>query len=290
MLSPLTRSKIRASFRASKDPSILLPTQILRTFRSNRHAWSLPTYVNESNIVDFLLKEGGLRDVSMITTCDYPSIRRYAWSDVSAYRLALSARPNSYFSHGTALALHGLTQHTLTTLYVNQEQSPKPIPSAPLTQEGINRAFSNRQRLSQYTLKYQTFRIMLLSGKHTGRLGATQVTGPEGEQLPVTGIERTLIDIVVRPAYADRIADILEAFRGARRKVSVDRLIATLKKLGHAYPYHQAIGFCLERAGFPEPELHKLERLGIVFRFYLAHAMKEPSYSKRWRVFYPRGL
>ena len=41
------------------------------------------------------------------------------------------------------------------------------------------------------------------------------------------------------------MGEVLEAHRAAR-----DELMATLKKLGHLYPYHQAIGFYLERAGF----------------------------------------
>ena len=289
MLPAAARSKIINSFRTN-ETAILRPTEILQTYRRNRRTWGLPAHVNESNIIAFLIAEGSLRELTLKTTSAYPSFRRYAWRDFSPYQVALSARPDTYFSHATALALHGLTKKTVTTLYVNQEQSPKATKPVMLTQEGIDRAFSNRQRLSAYTLKYSNFRIVLLSGKNTGRLGVIQISGPDGERLPATNIERTLVDVVVRPAYGGDIADILYAFGRARRIVSVSQLVSILKRLGHAYPYHQAIGFCMERAGYPEAALRQLERLGIRFHFYLAHGLKVKSYSKRWHLYYPRGL
>src|SRR5882672_4945604 len=53
-----------------------------------------------------------------------------------------------------------------------------------------------------HSLLDQKPRIVLLSGKHTGRLGVTKTLGPQGEQLELTDLERTLIDIAVRPTYA----------------------------------------------------------------------------------------
>jgi predicted transcriptional regulator of viral defense system len=216
-----------------------------------------------------LITEGRLQDLTLISTSDYPSIQRYAWHPFSPYQIALSARPNAYFSHATALALHGLTESGATTLYVNQEQTAKVTQRSLLTQEGIDRAFSHDQRISSYTLKYRNFRVVLLSGKNTRRLGVIKVLGPEGIWLLATNVERTLIDVAVRPAYGGGIPDILNAFRRALRVVSVNRLVSILKRVRHTYPYHQAIGFWMERARYPEPALRQLERLGIKFDFYL---------------------
>jgi hypothetical protein len=66
--------------------------------------------------------------------------------------------------------------------------------------------------------------------------------------------------------------------------------VATLKKLGHLYPYHQAIGFHLERAGYSGPALDLLRGMGFDFDFYLTHRMEDRDYSKQWRLYYPRGL
>jgi hypothetical protein len=83
-------------------------------------------------------------------------------------------------------------------IYVNKEQSPKDS-SGDLTQAGIDRAFSTKQRTSGFQLHHGRTTITLLNGKHSGRLGVVTMQGPNGEPLEVTDLERTLIDIVVRP-------------------------------------------------------------------------------------------
>ena len=146
--------------------------------------------------------------------------------------MALSVRPRSYLSHGTAISLHSLTDQVPKTIYVNQEQSPKPLPSGELTQSAIDRAFSNQQRRSGYVLEYEQWRIVLLSGKNTGNLGVVKIVGPLHEQLDVTSVERTLIDIAVRPIYAGGVFQVLEAYRSARDRVSVNTLVAISRLLG----------------------------------------------------------
>lgn len=108
----------------------------------------------------------------------------------------------------------------------------------------------------------------------------------ENIPLPVTGIERTLIDITVRPAYAGGVFQVFEAFKTAKDRVSVNVLIATLKKMKYVYPYHQAIGFYLEKAGYAEKLWSKLLAMGTDYNFYLAHhlpkkkiLMKNGSYT-----------
>jgi len=46
--------------------------------------------------------------------------------------------------------------------------------------------------------------------------------------------------------------NVLRAFRASRSRISVRRLLLTLQKFQYVYPYHQAIGFYMQRAGFPE--------------------------------------
>ena len=203
--------------------------------------------------------------------------------------MALSLRPRSYLSHGTAVFLHALNEQLPKTIYANQEQSAKPS-SGRLSQERLTLAFTHRQRTSSYVYAMESFRVVLLSGKQTGDLGVMTLKGPQGEEVRGTGIARTLIDIVVRPAYAGGIVQVLEAYRGAKGRVEAGEIVRTLRKLDYVYPYHQSVGFLMERAGYAPQECAKLRRLGTNYDFYLIHGMKKPKHDPKWRLFFPEGI
>ncbi len=257
-------------------------------FNTNRKEWGLTTRTNYRDFVDFLQKDGKLQRVTLKSDV-YGSINRFGWGEFTTYHLGLSIRQGSYLSHASAMLLHGLTDQIPKTIYVNYEQSPKPK-SDSLTQEAINRAFSHKQRRSKYIFSYADWQIVILSGKHTGRLGVEPMTSAQGEPVTVTGLERTLIDIVVRPDYAGGVYQVLQAFKSAKDRMSVNVLLATLKKLDYAYPYHQAIGFYLQRAHYDPDRWERIKKLAQEFDFYLAHDISDRDYDQSWRIFFPKGL
>lgn len=188
--------------------------------------------------------------------------------------------------------LHALTDQVPKTIYVNKEQSPKPRPEGSLTQASIDQAFRRPARVSKYVWFSPDARYILLSGKNTGRLevSSTILAGSDSETVETTKIERTLIDICVRPSYAGGIFEVLTAYSNAMSRVSINTLLAVLKKLDYVYPYHQAIGFYMQRAGYPERQLVKLEGLGKQWKFYLDYKLDDPAYDERWMLFYPKGF
>jgi predicted transcriptional regulator of viral defense system len=161
--------------------------------------------------------------------------------------------------------------------------------SGRLEQGNIDRAFSCNMRQSNQVARYDDIEIYLLNSKNVGRIGVKDFD-LNGVKLRVTDIERTLIDITVRPNYSGGIYEVLHAYEAAKDRVSVNRLMATLKKLDYTYPYHQAIGFYMEQAGYSESVLKLVEKMEIKYDFYLTYKMKEPEYSERWKLYYPRGF
>src|SRR6185295_525967 len=95
---------------------------------------------------------------------------------------------------------------------------------------------------------YEQFVVYLLNGKHTNKLGVENLKLDNGVSLPATSIERTPVDVAVRPQYSGGVGALLQAYVKARGRISIDRLASILSKLDYRYPYHQAIGFYLEQS------------------------------------------
>jgi hypothetical protein len=264
-------------------------SQIEAILSEYRDDWRLPESITVYQFIRFMLDETDLDVVKF----EFPSrtIVRYPWGEVSIYDLVLSLRPDSYFSHYTAMYLNDLTEQVPRTIYSNFEQSPKPRSDATLEQSRIAAAFRRKPRVSNNRASYNDFDICLVNGKFTKKLGVIDIEGPEGELISVTNVERTLIDITVRPFYAGGVFEVLKAYKLAKGQVSVNKLAAMLKKIDYLYPYHQAIGFYLERSGvYKDSLLRLLEKLGTDYDFYLTYQMKDTDYSRRWRLHFPKGL
>jgi hypothetical protein len=254
----------------------------------NKEFWRLRSSTTVSQFIEFLIAGTRLRRIRL----EFPhrNMIRYSWGEASDYELAASLAQNSYFTHYTAVYLHELTEQVPNAIYLNSEQSRKPPSQDGLTQEGIDNAFKRTVRVSKTTASYRDKRICLLSGMYTGKLGVTGLNDPAGGEIPVTNIERTLIDITVRPVYAGGVFEVLKAFKRAKGTASANKLAAMLKEINFVYPYHQAIGFYLERAGYKETAVGLFRKFDMKYDFYLVHQMKETDYSKDWRLYFPKGF
>jgi hypothetical protein len=262
------------------------PSDLSEYVAEHRQRWG-EFDLSAQQMVKLLLKEGLLFKAEFESP-QYKPIVRYLRGKPSPYELAMSLRRDSFLCHRTALTLHGI-EPPGTTIYVNKEQGSKPAPEG-ITQEGINRAFKNAQRQSNYIFRYGGSRFVLISGKDTDKAGVVRSKGPQGEAIDTTDLERTLIDIVVRPAYAGGLKRVFSAYEEVVSRIDVDHMIGLLRKLDYAYPYHQSIGFLLHRAGCPERDCKKFKDFGVEFDFYLDYGLKRPAYDRNWRLFYPSHL
>ncbi|MCK5708688.1 MAG: hypothetical protein KAI43_13655 [Candidatus Aureabacteria bacterium] len=250
--------------------------------------WRLGQNITTGKLIEFLIKKRILNIAKLKS--ERGDIVRYYRGDDFLYEIALSIRSRSYLSHYTAVFFYGLTDQIPKTIYVNYEQSRKNTGNVSLKQKGIDDAFKKPVRVSHNIYSCSDHNICVLNGKHTGHLGVCELKDPSLSNLKVTDIERTLIDIAVRPVYAGGIYEVQQAFKRALEQVSVNKLTALLKKINYIYPYHQVIGFYLDRAGCKQKLLDLLVELGMDYDFYLTHQMGKTSYSKKWRLFYPKDF
>jgi len=267
---------------------IFARSHIAQILADQRSFWRLAQSTTTNKFIDFLVKSADLRIAEM----HFPgrTVTRYTWGEVSIHELVQSLAPEGYFTHYTAMHVHGLTVQIPKSIYLNVEQQASGT-GGQLSQARIDHAFARQCRVSQKLATYGDQKICLLNGRNTGALGVIEhVSPPSGAHLRVTNVERTLIDATVRPVYSGGIFEVLRAFEMARDRLSVNKLVAILRKLDYTYPYHQAIGFYLERAGYKESQIELLRRFDMSFNFYLTYQMKDPDYNAKWRLFVPKGF
>ncbi len=287
MTDTAARPAINRYFNLSY-PHVYSRAAVAAAIKQNRAEWGFRG-VEHSLALQQILEITKLEEVKLAGPGER-AVTLYTWGKVSPYAIALSIRPGSYLSHGTAAFLHHLIKITPTMIYVNKEQPEKSLRPVPLSQDAISEAFSRPQRRSRQILSYAQWQFMLLSGKYTNRLGVEEMLGPNQEKLWATDLRRTLIDIAVRPAYAGGVYQVLAAYKASRSKVSPEALVAVIKGLKHTYPYHQSVGFYMERAGFDATECEPLLRLGSAHDFFLDYGMTTPAFDSRWHIYYPEGL
>lgn len=274
---------------------VLLYADLARILREQRAFWRLTHGTSTMDFIRFLTDSGRLSKVEFPFPKPYKEKTVYSWGDVSFYEVILGISPKCYFSHYSAVKVHGLTEQTPKTFYVNEEQRLESWLAGSLTQTSIDAAFRRPVRVTKRIAETSDFRVVFLNGKNTGNHGVVEeefIGSGAGRigRIRVTNIERTLIDITVRPVYSGGVSEVLKAFALARDRVSANRLAAMLKKLAYIYPYHQAIGFYLERAGYRSSALDLFRNIPTAFDFYLEHDLKEKEYVKEWRLFIPKRL
>ena len=216
--------------------------------------------------------------------------------DTGLFELVQSIDEKGYFSHYTAISFHGLTEQIPKAIYFNIEQRLRPG-GGELTQAGINRSFATECRTTNNVATFSEYTIHLLNGGNTDQLGVIEKTiggnstiGTTNlSTIRTTNLERTLIDIAVRAVYSGGIAEVAKAFSEAAGRFSINRLCAYLRQIGYTYPYHQSIGYYLERSGKYTPS-RQLEEFKIEFDFKLDYKMKETEYIKKWRLHVPKGF
>jgi hypothetical protein len=281
-------ARLEADF--DQQPKRVFSSSDLASFAVSRQFdWDLSRKMGPDAFIDLLLERTKMMRIKLKSQ-DYPQVVRYLWgSNIAPVLVALSIKPHSYCSHGSALWVHGLGGQE-RQIYVNSEQSQKPGNRNQLAQDAIDRAFLRPQRKSRLVYTYENATIVVLNGKHSGRLEVERAKTPSGEEVEATSLERTLVDITVRPSYAGGVASVVKSFQIARGKASVERLLRILGTLEYAYPYHQSIGFYMRQSYYSETELDLVRRLGTKYNFYLDYGMKDRAFDGEFKVFYPKSI
>ncbi len=280
----IAESSIKAFFKENPQ-KVFSREEIKNIFEARRGIWNLPLSSTAERFTEQLVKREVLKAEKIEFESYAGTKERFAVEGTSVFQVAASLMPKAYLSHYTAVYLNGLTTQVPKIIYISFEQSKKRNVDRTLEQAAIAAAFSRPQRSAGSRAHYQGYTLVMLTSMHAGRAGVTTI-----DNIQVTGPERTLIDSTVRPAYAGGVQAVLDAYQKALPALSMNKLIAMLETMDFIYPYHQAIGFYLQRAGYNGKQLEKLRQMPMEFDFYLTYDMQDPAYTKEWRLYYPKGM
>jgi len=261
-------------------------TFLKTVFQKNREHWNISVSMRAKHFLDFLIKEKIFTEYEFR---DQNGKRKLIFSFLGAdeYTLIMGLHPNGYFSHYSSMSIHQLTLQMPKSYYLNIEHT-KDILSQSLTQDAIDSAFSQPQRKGNNYFTFKTKKIFVINGKKTNRLGVV-TRNSNTESYAYTDLERTLIDIAIRPAYSGGVFEVLAAYQTAKKQVDPKKLESYLTQLNFIYPYHQVIGFYLEKAGYGTKVLKLFEK-ETPFKFYLTYHIRSKEFSAKWNLFYPKGI
>lgn len=289
----LAQSKIE-QYLSDLDKNVFLETDLKSIFNRNKKKWDLTYSTTFEKFVNHLLKR------SYLSFIEIPEFNKtiYIWkentlTDEAVYEVALAIKPRSYISHYSAMFLLNLTEQIPKTIYVTYDRE-SPInkrKNIDLLQASIDCAFSKEKKKPRVVASFKGYDIVLISGTDSKKTGVTNIKLFNGITIQVTNIARTLIDIVVRPELSGDVTEIAKAYSLAKNQVQIKQLKTYIKSKDYIYPYEQVVGFLMEHVGYDADKVEEIHGMcKNIFSFYLGRNMKNPLFSEKWKIYYPKLL
>lgn len=273
--------------------------EIIREFKENNKFKYTLSFSKFIDIIVYSLKI--FKPINIINEYNGTTVVRYIanYTYISPYEIALSLLSRSFLSHYSALYVNDLTLNKPKDIYINKEQSKKYKGDSPMiSQSRIDYAFSKKMRRTNmtYSFNYDNiyYKVHVLNSKNTNNTGIiTKNVLGFSSPIRTTNIERTLVDVVVRPGYSGGTTEILEAFILAKNISDESKIWDYLKKFDYSYPYYKSIAFYMKYTGYDYKEVLK-KRYGSDYRndliFYLDYQMINTHIEKEIGIYFPKIL
>lgn len=258
-------------------------------FTNHRSEWKIAAYRNYKHFISFL-EENNILTKERLAHLSSGSIKQI-WNKPEAvhFHKGLTIKKAGYLSTYSAMQVHQITLQIPKTIFVSFDQyGVVNNNSIALSQTAVDKAFSKPQRMTSdiYKSEGDGYRYAFLQRK----FNSLDVGVKKINNMRVTDLERTLIDIAVRPAYSGGVFEVLESFKNAIKLVNVEVLYQYLNQLDYTYPYHQVIGFYLEKAGYENQRLTLFLDKKTDINFYLTYNMSKVTLNQKWGVYFPMGF
>lgn len=280
-----------ADYFQKNDTQAFTTFDLLNIFEEKRNSWKIASYRTSKHFLKYLDSSGILK-TTKLKHQSTGSIKTILSKPGATYHdIALTIKKEGYLSNYTAMSLHQLTLQIPKSIYISYMKSDGGVyanSTYNLSQDSIDKAFSKPQRITSevYKSEKDNYRLFFIQkGFSEKNIGLETNRG-----ITYTDLERTLIDIALRPAYSGGVFEILEAYIKARDIVDTKKLYDYLNQLNYIYPYHQLIGFYLEKANFDEKRYTLFYQKISDFKFYLTYNISNKQFDEKWKIYFPKGF
>lgn len=266
-------------------------TDLQTIFHSNKDQWKLSTRTTYTKFIKYLVENKQLLKIKKLVHLETQSEKLiYTFKNANTYDVITAIKKNGYLSYLTALVVHELTLQIPKTTYISEEIHDTYLHHNTLDQESIDKAFAKEQRTTTNIYKDDLTNERYVFTERKMNITNIGIITDNSLNYQTSNIERTLIDCVVRPQYSGGIFSVLEAFRNALDILDIVKLDSYLDDLNYTYPYHQLVGFYLEKSGYNTslltPFLNKVSR----FNFYMTYNLSNKKFDPKWKIYYPEGI
>lgn len=175
-------------------------------------------------------------------------------------REILAVDQGYYFSHGTALDIHGMLTQPQLAVIVSTVKARRPI-----TVLGVE------------------FRFVHCKSSHLFGLVDHWVT--KQDKVPVSDLERTIIDGLKQPEYCGGVTEVAKGLWLRREDINVSRLIQYAKRLGIGAVIRR-LGFILDIYKIGTPQEHEKLRSLLTTTYVRLDPVlpAEGKLLRRWRL------
>ena len=209
-------------------------------------------------------------------------LTRYSFhKDIPDETLLLSLKKRAFLSMSSSLNYQGLSSYRDDFVFISQEQSPKEdYNHSKLTQEAIDNAFSKDYRRTKKVGKYNNKHIVFLEPKNTKEFGVIEING-----IKVSSVSRALVEMVVNVQYFRNTKELISVFKKIKSNIDIDEVFDIVEKFDFIYPYHQSIGYILEKIGFKREKLYKFKECVSKLNFYTDKKQDNYKYIAYWKMY-----
>ena len=290
--------KIESFLRAKDDIKTLFEqaphlsytrNDLIDIFDRYRLEWNIAAYRNYKHFLSFHEANDILHKEKLIHQSSGSVKQLWNKSHATHFQKGLTIKKDGYLSNFSAMQIHQITLQIPKTIFVSFDQyGSYNTDTIHLEQAAVDKAFSKPQRMTTeiYKSEEDSYRYTFLQKK----TNSIDVGVKTIKKIRVTDLERTLIDIAVRPAYSGGVFEVLEAFKNALKDVDLNILDHYLNQLDYIYPYHQLIGFYLEKAGCNNKLLSLFLDKKTDINFYLTYNMSKTKLNEKWGIYFPMGF